>query len=74
VLHVAAEAGVLAGIAIAIVALLLAHRYLWASRETAAAFLLVVPYFVFDAYPYVFPVGLFVTAVWLGLLERTRAR
>jgi hypothetical protein len=74
VLHAAAEAGVLAGAAVAAMGLLLARRYLGASREVAAAFLLVVPYFAFDAYPYVFPVGLFLTAVWFGLLERARRR
>ncbi|HUP72986.1 MAG TPA: O-antigen ligase family protein [Acidimicrobiales bacterium] len=74
VLHAAAEAGVLAGAAIAAVALLLARRYLRASREVAAAFVLVVPYFIFDAYPYVFPIGLLLTAVWFGLLERARSR
>ena len=72
VLHVGAEAGVLAGVAIAFLGLLLARRYLVASRESAAAFVLVVPYFVFDAYPYVFPIGLFLTAIWLGLLEKAR--
>ena len=74
VLHVAAEAGVLAGAAVAAIGLLLTRRYLRGSREVAAAFLLVVPYFVFDAYPYVFPVGLFLSAVWFGLLERARRR
>lgn len=74
VLHVAAEAGVLAGVAVAIVGLLLTLRYLSSSREVGAAFILVVPYFVFDAYPYIFPVGLFLSAVWLGLLETARAR
>ena len=74
VLHVAAEAGVLAGAAIALIALLLAARYFSAARETAAAFVLLVPYFIFDAYPYVFPVGLFITALWIGLLERARPR
>jgi hypothetical protein len=72
-LHVAAEAGVVAGVAVTIVGLLLARRYLVSTREAAAGFVLVVPYFVFDAYPYVFPVGLFLTAVWLGLLERARS-
>ena len=74
VLHVAAEAGALAGAAVAAIGLLLARRYLRASREVAAAFLLLLPYFVFDAYPYVFPVGLFLTALWFGLLERARHR
>jgi hypothetical protein len=74
VLHAAAEAGALAGVAVALIGLLLARRYLQASREVSAAFLLLVPYFVFDAYPYVFPVGLFLTAVWFGLLERARPR
>jgi hypothetical protein len=74
VLHVAAEAGVPAGLAVALVGILLARRYLTSSRESAAAFVLLVPYFAFDAYPYVFPVGLFSTAVWLGLLERARER
>ena len=54
--------------------LLLARRYLWASRETAAAFVLLLPYFAFDAYPYIFPVGLFLTALWFGLLEREARR
>jgi O-antigen ligase len=72
VLHVAAEAGLLAGAAVALIALLLARRYLWASREAAAAFVLLLPYFAFDAYPYVFPVGLFLSALWFGLLERAR--
>jgi hypothetical protein len=74
VLHVAAEAGVLAGVAVLGAALLLVRRYLLASPAVAASFVLVVPYFVFDAYPYVFPIGLFLTAVWLGLLERARTR
>ncbi|MEO5841323.1 MAG: O-antigen ligase family protein [Acidimicrobiales bacterium] len=72
VLHAAAEAGVLAGAAVAAIGMLLASRYLRAPREVAAAFVLVVPYFAFDAYPYVFPVGLFLTALWFGLLERAR--
>ena len=60
-LHAAAEAGVLAGVAVAFVGLLLIRRYLSGLADVAAAFVLVVPYFVFDAYPYVFPVGLFLT-------------
>ena len=72
VLHAAAEAGIVAGAAVAVAAILLTLRYLRASRETAAAFVLLVPYFVFDAFPYVFPVGLFLAALWFGLLERSR--
>ena len=83
VLHAAAEAGVVAGAAVAVIAMLLALRYLRGKQgpsglrqsgdpATAAAFLLVLPYFVFDAFPYVFPVGLFLTALWFGLLERSR--
>ena len=74
VLHVAAEAGVLAGLAVALVGLLLVRRYLTSAPEAAAGFVLIVPYFVFDAYPYVFPIGLFLSAVWLGLLETARQR
>ena len=74
VLHAAAEAGVLAGAVVALIALLLARRYLWASREAAAAFVLLLPYFAFDAFPYIFPVGLFLSALWFGLLEREARR
>lgn len=74
VLHAAAEAGVVAGAAVTAIGLLLARRYLRSPRETTAAFVLIVPYFVFDAYPYVFPVGIFLSALWLGLLERARRR
>jgi len=83
VLHAAAEAGVVAGAAVALVVVLLTLRYLRTPQgptglresgntATTAAFVLLVPYFVFDAFPYVFPVGLFLTALWLGLLERSR--
>ncbi|MEO8696700.1 MAG: O-antigen ligase family protein [Acidimicrobiales bacterium] len=72
VLHAGAEAGVLAGFAVAAIGLLLVLRYLRAPREVTAAFVLIVPYFAFDAYPYIFPAGLFLSALWFGLLERAR--
>ena len=74
VLHIAAEGGLLAGLAASAVGILLARRYLVAARETAASFVLVVPYFLLDGNPYVCPVGLLLSALWFGLLERATRR
>jgi hypothetical protein len=78
VLLVTAEAGVPAGLAMTVLGALLVARWLRPSRSglrshasalTAAAFCLVAPFFLLDAYPMTFPTGLALTAVWIGLLE-----
>lgn len=69
VLQEAAEGGVLAG-ALTLVALVaLGLRALRRGAAALCCFLTLVPFFVFDSYPYVFATGLVVAALWVGLIE-----
>jgi O-antigen ligase len=68
-LHAMAELGIVAGLAVTALAAIAAVRRLRAGAGFAAATVLIAPFFLFDAYPYAFPVGLAVTALWLGLVD-----
>jgi hypothetical protein len=77
VLLVTAEAGVPAGLLMATLAALLAGRWLRLRRSSAgalvgAAFCLVAPFYLLDAYPMTFPTGLALTALWIAVLESAR--
>jgi O-antigen ligase len=72
VLHEAAEAGVFAGVLTALLLLALLARSWRGGVETTAVFVLPALFLVLDAYPYVFPTGLAVGALWLGMLFSAR--
>ena len=67
-LHVAAEAGVLAGLAAAVALALLALHCLRLGARCLTVFLPMVPFLLLDDYPYTWAGGLALTGVWLGLL------
>lgn len=68
-LHAMAELGLVAGLAVSALAAVAALRRLRAGAVFAAASVLIAPFFLFDAYPYAFPVGLALTALWLALAQ-----
>ncbi|MEO7556908.1 MAG: O-antigen ligase family protein, partial [Acidimicrobiales bacterium] len=70
-LQVAAEDGVLAAVMVLALAVGIGVRLLRAGPETLAAFVLLAPFFLFDAFPYVYPHGLVITGLWLGFLHRS---
>jgi O-antigen ligase len=72
VLHDAAEAGVLAGVLTTLLLAALALRAWRGGAETTAVFVAPVLFFVLDAYPYVFPTGLAVSALWLAMVFSAR--
>jgi O-antigen ligase len=72
VLHEGAEGGVLAGILTGVLLIALAVYVFREGVETTAVFLLPALFLVLDAYPYVFPTGLGVSALWLGVLFTAR--
>lgn len=64
-----AEAGVLAGILAAALLVALAVRAVRRDATTAAVFASLVFFYLLDAYPFVFPTGLAISALWLGLQQ-----
>lgn len=66
--HAAAESGVLGGV---LVAALGSSFALWVWRRGPLVILAasgLVPFFLLDAYPYVFPVGLVISGLWIGVI------
>jgi O-antigen ligase len=68
VLHALAEAGIVAAVLTAALLTLLGVRALQTGWATLAVFAVPVLFFLLDAYPYIFPTGLAVTGLWLGLI------
>jgi O-antigen ligase len=72
VLQEAAEGGVLAGFLVLALLVAIAIRARRDGLEATAVFALPALFLVLDAYPYVFPTGLAVSAVWLGMVFTAR--
>ncbi|MBI2710032.1 MAG: O-antigen ligase family protein [Actinobacteria bacterium] len=72
-LQAAAEAGVLAGVLAAAALGGLALRAWRGGVQALALFLPLAPFTVLDAYPYVFPTGIALSGVWLGLVLHHRS-
>lgn len=68
-LQVAAEDGVLAALMVFALVVAVGFRMLRAGPETLAAFVLLAPFFLFDAFPYVYPHGLVISGLWFGFLD-----
>jgi len=68
VLHQAAELGLLGGLTTLALLALLAWRTVRAGAWACALTVPLVPFLLLDAYPYVFPVGLALSALWLGIV------
>jgi hypothetical protein len=69
-LHVAAEAGIAAGLAATAALALLTVRCARIGARCLTVFLPMLPFLLLDAYPYSWPGGLALSGVWLGLLGR----
>jgi len=68
-LHEAAEGGLVAGVLAACAFGLLALRSFGRGTDALLVFLPLAPFFVLDAFPYAFGVGLALSGIWLGLLS-----
>jgi O-antigen ligase len=69
-LLVAAEAGILAGLVFVALLGVLGWHALRAGPAALAIFVAYLPYVLLDHFPYTFPQGLVMTAVWVGVIER----
>ncbi|MFI5042526.1 MAG: O-antigen ligase family protein [Acidimicrobiales bacterium] len=69
VLLAGAEGGILALIVMATLFVALAWRSLAAGPIAAGIYLAYLPFCMLDHFPYSFPQGLVVTAIWLGVLD-----
>jgi hypothetical protein len=67
-LQVAAEEGIAAGVLVTIALGLLTVRCFARGLDALLVLLPPVPFLLLDAYPYVFPLGIAGSGVWLGLL------
>lgn len=74
IVQAAAELGVAGGLVIALAGLWFARRLLRRPVLLVGGAGLLVPFLLLDAYPYVFPTGLAISALWLGLLENPTLR
>jgi hypothetical protein len=74
VVQAAAELGIAGGVIVALTGLWFARRLLHRSALIIGGAGLLVPFLLLDAYPYVFPTGLAISAIWIGLLENPTLR
>ncbi len=74
VAQAAAELGVAGGVVVALAGLWFARRLLRRPALLVGGAGLLVPFLLLDAYPYVFPTGLAISAILIGLLENTTLR
>jgi hypothetical protein len=73
-LLVGAEGGVLALLVLVGMYLGVGWRALRAGAIPTALYLVYLPFSILDHFPYSFPQGLVITAVWLGVLDATTSR
>lgn len=69
VVHAAAELGIGGAVIVSVIGLWFARRTTRRGLLAGGALWMLTPFFLLDAYTYVFPTGLALTAIWLGLLE-----
>ncbi len=69
VVHAAAELGIGGAVIVSVIGLWFARRTTRRGLLAGGALWLLTPFFMLDAYTYVFPTGLALTAIWLGMLE-----
>jgi len=74
IVQAAAELGVVGGVIVALGGLWFARRLLRRPVFLVGGAGLFVPFLLLDAYPYVFPTGLAISALWIGLLENPTVR
>jgi O-antigen ligase len=68
-LQVGAEEGVVAAAVVLALSLVMCARAVRAGPEATMALILLVPFWIGDAFPYTYPHGLALSALWLGMLH-----
>ena len=68
-LQVAAEEGIPAALVVLALSIAMGWRALRAGPEATMAFVLLAPFWLADAFPYTYPHGILLSALWLGTLH-----